>query len=76
MDLNALYFHHQIALSNAASGSSHDDRETYFDLARYYARRIRDTREAMGRDFPGWRGLPLSPEALAAASVPTVPTNA
>ena len=63
MDLNALYSHHQLALMNAETSASEGDRSTYFDLARYYARRIRRKREQMGRRFPDWRALPTRPEA-------------
>lgn len=78
MDLNALYFHHQLALNNAATGRALDDREAYFDLARYYARRIHDARKAMGRQFPGWPALPVRPANGDAESdsIPVIEDNA
>jgi hypothetical protein len=40
MDLNQLYANHQRALVNARRSEGREDRQTYFDLVEYYAKRI------------------------------------
>ncbi|MEE4155518.1 MAG: hypothetical protein V2I27_15270 [Erythrobacter sp.] len=48
MDLNQLLYNHQVALMNQRGSTVRADRETYFDLVEYYAKRIRDTRRVSG----------------------------
>ena len=54
MDLNQLLYNHQLALMNEQSSSSLDERETYFDLVQYYAKRIREFRERAGLPRYKW----------------------
>ncbi|WP_039391172.1 hypothetical protein [Novosphingobium sp. MBES04] len=48
MDLNQLYANHQRALVNARRSEGPEDRQTYFDLVEYYAKRIRQYRHDAG----------------------------
>lgn len=41
MTLDQLIFNYELAKTNAARSGSLEDRETYFDLVGYYAKRIR-----------------------------------
>ncbi len=54
MDLNELYFHHQLAIMNSNTARSVDDRNTYFDLVEYYAKRIRKSRDDAGIPRVSW----------------------
>lgn len=65
MDLNQLLHHHQRAMMSANGAASLEDRQTYFDLVGYYARRIRKFRERAGLPRYHWpeRPNPLAPHA-------------
>lgn len=54
MNLNQLLHNHQRAKMNARQARSKEDRETYFDLVGYYAKRITDWRRAQGLSDIGW----------------------
>lgn len=54
MDLNQLLYQHQRALMNERHGATPEDRETYFDLVNYYAKRIRESRRESGADEHRW----------------------
>ena len=58
MDLNQLLFQHQIALINASEASPGHGRESCFDMAGHYARRIGRLRAEMGA--AEYRPLPES----------------
>ncbi|MBD2840890.1 hypothetical protein [Erythrobacter rubeus] len=48
MDLNELLYQHQRAVMNERQSTDRADRETYFDLVDYYAKRIRESRREGG----------------------------
>ncbi len=54
MDLNQLLYNHQLAKLNAGHTPPGGDRDTYFDLVGYYARRITEWRRANGLSEIGW----------------------
>ncbi|GGD44615.1 hypothetical protein [Croceicoccus pelagius] len=54
MNLNQLLHNHQRAKLNARQVRSSEDRETYFDLVGYYAKRITDWRRTKGLSDIGW----------------------
>lgn len=54
MTLNQLLHNHQRAKLHAQQARSNVDRETYFDLVGYYAKRITDWRRAKGLSDMGW----------------------
>lgn len=56
MSINQLLHHHQLAQMNAGQARSATDRETYFDLVGYYAKRIGQWRRAQGLTDAGWPG--------------------
>ncbi len=55
MTLEQLIRNHELAKANAARSSSAEERETYFDLAAYYAKRIRAAQGKAGRYVTDWR---------------------
>ncbi len=55
MTLDQLIFNYELAKTNAARSCSLQDRETYFDLVGYYAKRIRARR---GDALSFWTGMP------------------
>lgn len=54
MDLNQLLYQHQRALMNERESAGREDRNTYFDLVEYYAKRIREHRQNIGRGKHRW----------------------
>jgi hypothetical protein len=54
MDLNELLANHQRAVMNQRASNTRADRETYFDLVEYYARRIRNHRRSSGVGDHRW----------------------
>ena len=58
MDLNQLLYQHQRALMNQRDSAARADRETYFDLVEYYAKRIDEQRRAGGARGNRWHVPP------------------
>lgn len=54
MDLNELLANHQRALMNEHASAEPADRQTYFDLVDYYAKRIRENRRDTGAGEQRW----------------------
>jgi len=56
MDMNQLFYHHQVALMDADRARRNGLATSSFDLARHYARRINRFREGRGLapDFVGY----------------------
>jgi ribosome-binding protein aMBF1 (putative translation factor) len=54
MDLNQLLYNHQRALMNQRQSVGSVERETYFDLVEYYAKRIRECRRDHGISDRRW----------------------
>ena len=54
MDLNQLLYQHQRAVMNERQSTDRVDRETYFDLVEYYAKRIRECRRDLGVGDHRW----------------------
>lgn len=54
MTLEQLICNHELATANAARSSSAEERETYFDLVTYYAKRIRAAQSRAGRHVTEW----------------------
>lgn len=54
MTLEELIRNHELAKANVARSSSAEERETYFDLVAYYAKRIRAAQSKAGRHVTEW----------------------
>lgn len=54
MTLEQLIRNYALAKANAARSGSAEERETYFDLVSYYAKRIRAARNKGGRHVTEW----------------------
>ena len=54
MTLEQLIRNHELAKANAARAESADERETYFDLVAYYAKRISAAQSQGRRHVTGW----------------------
>ena len=54
MTLEQLIRNHELAKANAARSTSAEERETYFDLVAYYAKRIRAAQSRGGRHMTDW----------------------
>ena len=54
MTLEELIRNHELAKANAALSNSAEERETYFDLVSYYAKRIRAVQSRGGRHVIDW----------------------
>lgn len=54
MTLEQLIRNHELAKANAARSTSAEERETYFDLVAYYAKRIREAQNGHGRYAADW----------------------
>lgn len=54
MTLEQLIRNHELAKANAARSTSAEERETYFDLVAYYAKRIRAAQSRSGRHLTDW----------------------
>lgn len=54
MNLNQLLYNHQLAKLNAGQARVGADRDTYFDLVGYYAKRLTEWRRANGLSEIGW----------------------
>ena len=54
MTLEQLIRNHELAKANAARSTSAEERETYFDLVAYYAKRIREAQSGDGRYVADW----------------------
>ncbi|MBX7482954.1 hypothetical protein [Qipengyuania qiaonensis] len=54
MTLDQLIRNHELAKANVARPSSAEERETYFDLVAYYAKRIRAAQSRAGRHMTDW----------------------
>lgn len=54
MTLEQLIRNHELAKANAARSTSAEERETYFDLVAYYAKRIRAAQSRGGRHVTDW----------------------
>ena len=54
MTLEQLIRNHELAKANATRSTSAEERETYFDLVAYYAKRIRETKNGDGRYVVDW----------------------
>ncbi|MGL3822946.1 hypothetical protein [Sphingopyxis sp. R3-92] len=65
MDMNQLFYHHQIALMEAGSARQTGLATPHFDLARHYARRINRFREGRGL-IPNFLGYSVAEGSVAA----------
>ena len=54
MTLEQLIRNYELAKANAARSNSAEERETYFDLVAYYAKRIREAQNRDGRYVADW----------------------
>lgn len=54
MKLEQLMRNHELAKANAARSISDEERETYFDLVAYYAKRIRTVQSRADRHATDW----------------------
>ena len=54
MTLEQLIRNHELAKANAARSQSAEERETYFDLVAYYAKRIRAAQSRADRHLTDW----------------------
>ena len=54
MTLEQLIHNHELAKANAARSTSAEERETYFDLVAYYAKRIREAQGGDGKYVTDW----------------------
>lgn len=62
MTLEQLMRNHELAKVNAACSQSAEERETYFDLVAYYAKRIRAAQSKGGRFAIDWLDDERPPE--------------
>ena len=54
MTLEELIRNYELAKANAARSESAEERETYFDLVAYYAKRIRAAQSRGGKHVTDW----------------------
>lgn len=54
MTLEQLIRNYELAKDNATRSTSAEERETYFDLVAYYAKRIREAKNRDGRYVADW----------------------
>ena len=69
MDLNALYYHQQLAIMHGAHASAGPARRKHSDLTNHYAKRIRAERERLGFLGPDWQEAPTGTRSTADAGL-------
>lgn len=69
MDLNALYFHYQTAMMNIVPVHAERVDGSHFDLATYYAKRIRAERERLGYCGHSWNEAPRRPHSFPGTTI-------
>lgn len=72
MDLNALYFHRQIAMLKGPRALSQGDEQSFFDLTAHYEKRIAEERTRLGYSGYCWPATPAGTRVSTGASMALV----